>query len=696
MAKTTVRKIPLDLYRNIGTIAHIDAGKTTVSEGILYLTGKVHRIGLVHEGAATMDWMEQEQERGVTIQSAATTCFWDRNGITHRVNLIDTPGHVDFTAEVERSLRVLDAAVVVFDGKMGVEPQSETVWRQADKYHVPRICFINKINAIGGDFYMSFDSIRERLSSNAVILALPVGHEKDIRGIVDLVDLKAYTYKEYADHELTVEEIPADMTEKVKEYREKLIEAAAEFDDDLMEKYLAGEEIHEEELRRALRVGSMQGKIFLVMGGDGRGVIVQKLLDAVCDYHPSPIDRGSVSGHADIDDETEVLMQPADDAPFSGLAFKIVNDAHVGTLTYVRIYSGSLKAGSYIYNSTKGVKERVGRILMMHANTREEIEEAGAGDIVAIVGLKDTITGDTVCDEGHKIILEKITFAEPVVSSSIEPKTKADQEKMGVVLGKFLREDPTFRVETNEETGQTIISGMGELHLEIIVDRMRREYGVEAVQGKPMVAYRETIQTTVEQEGRYIKQSGGRGQYGHCYLRLEPRESGEGFEFVNEVKGGAIPREYIAPIEKGVKKAMETGVVAGYPVVDIRVVVYDGSYHEVDSSEAAFQVAGSMAFKDGMKRAKPVLLEPIMKVEIVTPDDYAGDVTGTVSSKRGQIQGMSARGQAQVIKALVPLSEMFGWTTQLRSMTSGRASSTMEFDHYEKVPSNIAEEVAKK
>lgn len=695
MAKTVVKKVMLDLYRNIGTIAHIDAGKTTVSEGILYRTGKVHRIGKVHEGEATMDWMEQEQERGITIQSAATTCFWDRFGITHRINLIDTPGHVDFTAEVERSLRVLDGAVVIFDGKMGVEPQSETVWRQADKYNVPRICFVNKINAIGGDFFMSFDSIKERLSDKAVVLMLPIGKEKDITGVVDLVDLKAYTYEQFEDHKLKVGDIPEGMKEQVAEYREKLVEAASDFDDDIMEKFLSGEEIHEEELRRALRIGSIKGEIFLVMGGDGRGVIVEKILDAVVDYLPSPIDIGSIKG-TDIHGEEEVIRQPANDEPFSGLAFKIVNDPHVGTLTYVRIYSGELTAGSYIYNATQGKKERIGRALMMHANHREEIEEAFTGDIIAIIGMKNTTTGDTLCDEKSPLILEKITFAEPVVSSAIEPKTKADQEKMGVALGKLLREDPTFRVETNEETGQTIISGMGELHLEIMVDRMKREYGVDATVGKPMVAYRETIKETVEQEGRYIKQSGGRGQYGHCYLRLEPLEPGEGFVFENEVKGGSIPREYIPSIEKGVKKALESGVVAGYPVVDIKVIVYDGSYHEVDSSEAAFQVAGSMAFKQGMKKAAPVLLEPIMKVEVVTPEDYAGDVTGAISSKRGQIQGMDSRGNAQVIKALVPLSEMFGWTTNLRSMTSGRASSTMEFSHYAEVPANIAEEIMTK
>jgi len=692
--KKKVKKVALDLYRNIGIIAHIDAGKTTISEGILYITGRVHRIGKVHEGKATMDWMEQEQERGITIQSAATTCFWDRFGITQRINIIDTPGHVDFTAEVERSLRVLDGAVVVFDGKMGVEPQSETVWRQADKYNVPRICFANKINAIGGDFYMTVDSIKERLSKKAVVIHLPVGEEKDIRGLVDLVDMKAYTYETFEDHELKTEDIPEEMNEKVAEYREKLIEAAADFDDDLMEKYLGGEEIYEEELRRALRVGVLKGEIFLVSGGDGRGVIVQKLLDLVSDYLPSPLDRGSTKG-TDVHGEEEIIRQPATDEPFSGLAFKIVNDPHVGTLTYVRIYSGTLIAGSYIYNATKQKKERVGRVLMMHANHREEIELAEAGDIVAIVGMKDTTTGDTLCEEGKELVLERITFAEPVVSSSIEPKTKADQEKMSVALGKLVREDPTFKLETNEETGQTIISGMGELHLEIMVDRMKREYGVEASMGRPMVAYRETIKAVVEQEGRYIKQSGGRGQYGHCYLRLEPQEPGSEFVFENEIKGGSIPREYIPSIEKGVRKALETGVVAGYPVVDIKVIVYDGSYHEVDSSESAFQVAGSMAFKEGMRRARPVLLEPIMKIEVVTPDDYAGDVTGALSSKRGQIQGMGSRGGAQVIKALVPLAEMFGWTTELRSMTSGRAASSMEFGHYAEVPANIAEEIVK-
>ena len=683
-----VREYSLDNTRNIGIIAHIDAGKTTVTEGILYTTGIVHKIGEVHEGQATMDWMEQERERGITITSAATTCFWQGK----RINIIDTPGHVDFTVEVERSLRVLDGAVVIFDGKMGVEPQSETVWHQADKYQVPRICFINKINQTGGDFYKSLDSIKERLSANAFPLQLPIGSEQQMRGVVDLVELKAYTYKDYTDKALKEEEIPADMKEKVEKYRHELLEKAIEVDDKLLEKYLGGEEITAEEFKLAIRKSVLRGDFYLILGGDGRGVIVQTLLNAVNDYLPNPLDVPPVMGtHPKTGEEIE--RKSSDSEPFSALAFKIAADPFVGKLAFFRIYSGILKSGSYVLNSSTGQKERIGRILRMHANHREDVPEVYAGEIAAAVGLKKTTTGDTLCDIEKPIILEKIIFPEPVISIAIEPKTKADQEKMGVALSRLAEEDPTFRVRTDEEVAQTIIEGMGELHLEIIVDRMKREFKVEANVGKPQVAYKETIRKSIKIEGKFIRQSGGRGQYGHCWLELEPNESGKGFEFINKIVGGVIPREYINPIEQGVKEATTNGVVAGYPVVDIKVTLYDGSYHEVDSSEMAFKIAGSMALQAGVKQADPVILEPIMKVEVTTPEDFMGDIMGDLNSKRGRIQKMDERAGVKIVDALVPLSEMFGYATTLRSMSQGRAASTMEFDHYAEVPKHIMEEI---
>jgi elongation factor G len=685
------REYSLEKTRNIGIIAHIDAGKTTVTEGILYRTGKTHKIGEVHQGEATMDWMEQERERGITITSAATTCFWKEN----RINIIDTPGHVDFTVEVERSLRVLDGAVVVFDGKMGVEPQSETVWRQADKYEVPRICFINKINQTGGDFYKSLDSIKERLSKNAYPIQLPIGFEQGIDGVVDLVAMKAYKYKDYKDKSLTEIEIPADMMDKVEKYRHELLEKAIEADDSLMEKYLGGEDITEPELKNAIRKSILAGNFYAILGGDGRGVIVETLLDAVVNFLPTPLEVPAIKG-IDPKSGEEIERHAADDEPFAALAFKIAADPFVGKLAFFRVYSGTIKAGSYVYNSTTGTKERLGRIVRLHANHREDVDEVYAGEIAAAVGLKGTTTGDTLCDLAKPIILEAITFPDPVISIAIEPKTKADQEKMGIALQRLAEEDPTFVVESDTETGQTIIKGMGELHLEIIVDRMKREFKVEANVGKPQVAYKETIKEQVKAEGKYIRQTGGRGQYGHVWLEVEPVESGTGFEFVNKVVGGVVPREYINPVEQGVKDAMANGVIAGYPVVDVRVTIYDGSYHDVDSSEMAFKIAGSMALQEGIKKGKPIILEPIMKVEVVTPEDYMGDVMGDLNSKRGRIQQMGDRGLAKVVDAFVPLSEMFGYATSLRSMTQGRASYTMEFDHYEEVPGNIAEEIKAK
>ncbi len=682
------REFSLKDTRNIGIIAHIDAGKTTVTEGILYITGKTHKIGEVHEGEATMDWMEQEQERGITITSAATTCFWNDT----RINIIDTPGHVDFTVEVERSLRVLDGAVTVFDGKMGVEPQSETVWRQADKYGVPRMCFINKINQTGGDFYKSLDSIKDRLSKNAFPIQLPIGFEQEINGVVDLVEMKSYTYKEYSDKKLEGGEVPVDMKEKCEKYREELLEKVVEADEALMEKYLGGEEITTDEFKLAIRKSVLAGDFYPVMGGDGRGVIVETLLDAVVDYLPNPLEVPAVKG-TDPGSGDEIERKAADEEPFAALAFKIATDPFVGKLAFFRVYSGTIKSGSYVHNATTGEKERLGRIVRLHANKREEVGEVFAGEIAAAVGLKSTTTGDTLCDPAHPIMLENITFPDPVISIAIEPKTKADQEKMSLALSKLAEEDPTFVVESNEETGQTIISGMGELHLEVLVDRMKREFKVEANVGKPQVAYKETIKDSVQIEGKYIKQSGGRGQYGHVWIELSPQEPGAGFVFEDKIVGGVVPKEYIKPIEQGIVEAMANGVIAGYPVVDLKVALYDGSYHDVDSSEMAFKIAGSMALQAGVKKASPVILEPIMKVEVVTPEEFMGDVMGDINSKRGKIQNMEDRAQAKVIDGFVPLSEMFGYETTLRSMTQGRASSTMEFDHYEEVPRNIADEI---
>lgn len=685
------REYSLENTRNIGIIAHIDAGKTTVTEGILYRTGKTHKIGEVHEGEATMDWMEQERERGITITSAATTCFWKQK----RINIIDTPGHVDFTVEVERSLRVLDGAVVVFDGKMGVEPQSETVWRQADKYNVPRICFINKINQTGGDFYKSLDSIKERLSKNAYPVQLPIGFEQEINGVVDIVNLKAYKYTDYKDKELTEIEIPADMKEKVDKYRHELIEKAVEADESLMEKYLNGEELTAEEFINAIRKSVLAGDFFPIMGGDGRGVVVETLLDAVVNYLPNPLDVPAIKA-IDVKTGEEVERHASDEEPFAALAFKIASDPFVGKLAFFRVYSGTIKAGSYVYNSTTGEKERLGRIIRLHANQREDVDEVFAGEIAAAVGLKSVTTGDTLCDAANPIILEAITFPDPVIHIAIEPKTKADQEKMGIALSRLAEEDPTFVVRTDEDTSQTIIGGMGELHLEIIVDRMKREFKVEANVGKPQVAYRETIKNANKAEGKYIRQTGGRGQYGHVWLEVEPMEQGGGFEFINKIVGGTVPKEYIKPVEQGVKDAMANGVIAGYPVVDVRVTIVDGSYHEVDSSEMAFKIAGSMALQEGIKKGHPVIMEPVMKVEVTTPEEFMGDVMGDLNSKRGQIQKMDDRAGVKIIDAFVPLSEMFGYATSLRSMTQGRASYSMEFDHYEEVPGNIAEEIKAK
>ncbi|NTU66380.1 MAG: elongation factor G [Candidatus Moranbacteria bacterium] len=688
------RKEPIEKYRNIGIIAHIDGGKTTTTERILFYTGITHKIGEVHEGAATMDWMEQERERGITITSAATTCFWK----DHQINIIDTPGHVDFTVEVERSLRVLDGAVVIFDGKEGVEPQSETVWRQADKYNVPRICFVNKIDKEGADFYFVLKTIWDRLTPNAIALQIPIGERGDFSGVADLVKMKAYSFEGDMGEKVVEGEIPAELMDKAKEWREKMIEKISETDEALTEKYLSGEEITEAELKAALRRAVIDVKLIPVFTGTAlRNKGVQLVLDAVVDYLPAPTDVAAP--HAtDVKDETkDIEIKQADEAPFAALAFKVATDPFVGQLTFFRVYSGVLKAGSYILNSSKGEKERVGRIMQMHSNHREEISEIYAGGIGALVGMKNTTTGDTLCDIDKPVLLESITFPEPVISIAIEPKTKADQEKMGVALRKLAEEDPTFKVHTDEETGQTIVSGMGELHLDIIVDRMKREFKVEANIGQPQVAYRETIRTKAEAEGKYIKQSGGRGQYGHCWIRLEPQEPGEGFEFVDEIKGGVIPQEYITPIGKGVKEAMDNGVVAGYPMVDIKATVYDGSFHEVDSSEAAFRISGSMAFKEAARRANPVLLEPIMKVQVTTPEQFMGDVVGDLNSKRGIIREMNDRGEGnarvKLIDAEVPLSAMFGYTTTLRSMTQGRATSSMEFGHYAEVPRNVAEEI---
>lgn len=690
------KKYDLDKYRNIGIIAHIDAGKTTTTEGILYRTGINHKIGTVRgdDGGATTDWMDQERERGITITSAAVTCFWKG----HKINIIDTPGHIDFTAEVERSLRVLDGAVTVFDGKMGVEAQTETVWRQANKYGVPRICFINKINQTGGDFYKSLESIHNRLSRHALAIHLPIGFEKDVNGVVDLIDMKAYTYKDFSDHELQVGEIPADMLEKAKNARALLVEAAVEADDELMEKFFeSGEEsITIDELKTALRKRVLGGDFYLVTGGDGRGVIVEKVLDLVADYLPSPLDVDAIWG-TDPKTGKEIERKPALDEPVAGLAFKIAADPFVGKLVFVRVYSGKITSGSYIMNSMTGNKERVGRIVRMHADKREDIDVIEAGDIAAIVGLKDTTTGATLCDLQHQIVLESIEFPDPPVSIAVEPKTKADQEKMGIALQRLAEEDPTFRVHTDEETGQTIMSGMGELHLDILIDRMKREFKVEANIGEPQVAFRETIRGTSEVQGKHAKQSGGRGQYGDVWVRFEPNEPGKGFEFFDEIKGGVVPQEYRPAVQKGIKETLEGGVIAGYPVVDIKATLYDGSYHDVDSSELAFSLAGSLAARAGIKQANPVLLEPVMKVEVTTPEEFMGDVIGDLNSRRGRIESMEdLQGGAKLIRAFVPLASMFGYTNDLRSMSQGRAASTMEIGQYEEVPPNIAQEIIEK
>jgi len=686
------REFSLEKTRNIGIMAHIDAGKTTTTERILFYTGRVHKIGEVHEGAATMDWMAQEQERGITITSAATTCHWK----DHRINIIDTPGHVDFTVEVERSLRVLDGAVAVLTARGGVEPQTETVWRQAEKYNVPRMAYVNKMDITGADFFNVIKMMKERLNANAVAIQLPIGSEDNFQGIVDLVKMDAIIYEDDLGKVADEVGIPEDMQEIAEEYRQKLLDAIAEFDDDLMMKYLEGEEISEAEIKAAIRKATIACKMTPVTCGTSyRNKGVQPMIDAVIDYMPAPTDIAAIKG-VNPDDGVEDSRPSSDSEPFSALAFKIMTDPYVGKLAFFRVYSGTLSSGSYVYNSTKGKKERIGRILQMHANHREEITEVYSGDIAAAVGLKDTTTGDTLCDENAPIILESMVFPDPVISVAVEPKTKADQEKMGIALQKLAEEDPTFRVATDHETGQVIISGMGELHLEIIVDRMLREFKVECNVGKPQVAYRETIRKTVKSEGKFVRQSGGRGQYGHCWLELIPQEPGVGFSFENKVVGGAIPKEFINPIEAGIKEAMESGVVAGYPVVDIKAIVYDGSFHDVDSSEMAFKIAGSMAFKSGCQKATPVLLEPYVKVEVIVPEEYMGDVIGDVNARRGRMEGMEARNGAQVINAFVPLSEMFGYSTDLRSKTQGRGNYSMEVAYYDEVPKNISDNIVAK
>ena len=683
------REYPLEKTRNIGIMAHIDAGKTTTTERILFYTGVNHKIGEVHDGAATMDWMEQEQERGITITSAATTCHWKG----YRVNIIDTPGHVDFTVEVERSLRVLDGSVAVFSAKDGVQTQSETVWRQADHYHVPRIAFINKMDTVGADFLRAVKTMEDRLHANALAMQLPIGKQDTFTGIIDLLERKAEVYLSDDGTQYEVREVPEDMKDFVEEYRDKIIEKAAEGDDALMEKYLEGVEPSIEEVKASIRRQTLNCDLFPVFCGSAyKNKGIQMLLDAVLDYLPAPTDVPAVKG-TDPKTGEEITRESSDEAPMAALAFKIMADPFVGKLAFFRVYSGIMKQGTYILNSTKGKKERVGRILQMHANNRKEIECAYSGDIAAAVGFKDVTTGDSLCDENHPIILEKMEFPEPVISVAVEPKTKADQEKMGTALQRLAEEDPTFKVHTDPETNQTIISGMGELHLDIIVDRMRREFKVECTVGKPQVAYRETIRKTVEAEGKFIRQTGGHGQYGHCWLRLEPMEAGKGFEFANEVVGGVIPKEFINPIQAGVEAAMEDGVVAGYPMVDIKVTVYDGSYHDVDSSEMAFKVAGSMAFKEGAKKANAVLLEPYMSVEVDVPEEYMGDVIGGLNSRRGRIEGMESENGESRIKGFVPLSEMFGYATGLRSATQGRGTFTMTFDHYEEVPKAISQQI---
>lgn len=685
------REFSLKDTRNIGIMAHIDAGKTTTTERILFYTGRVHKIGEVHEGAATMDWMEQEQERGITITSAATTAQWKN----HRINIIDTPGHVDFTVEVERSLRVLDGAVGVFSAKEGVEPQSETVWRQADRYGVPRIAYVNKMDIIGADFLGVVQSMRDKLGANAVAIQLPIGAENDFVGVIDLIERRAYVYKDDLGKEPVESEVPAEYKDKVEELRQELVEKVAELDEELMMKYLEGEELTIEEIKAGLRKGVVNVQIFpVICGSSYRNKGVQMMLDAVIDYLPAPIDVPDIKGT--LEDGTEVVRKSADDQPFAALAFKIMTDPFVGKLTFFRVYSGVLNSGSYVLNATKGKRERIGRILQMHANSRQEISVVYAGDIAAAVGLKDTVTGDTLCDEKNPVVLESMNFPEPVIQLAVEPKTKADQDKMGVALAKLSEEDPTFRAHTDEETGQTIISGMGELHLEIIVDRMLREFKVETNVGKPQVAYRETFRQAAKVEGKFVRQSGGRGQYGHCWVEFEPLEPGTGFQFESKIVGGAIPKEYIAPIQAGIEESMKNGVYAGFPLVDIKATVVDGSYHDVDSSEMAFKIAGSMALKAAAEKCRPVLLEPIMKVEVTVPEEYMGDVMGDLNSRRGRIEGMDARFGAQIIRAKVPLSEMFGYSTTLRSRTQGRGVYSMEISHYEEVPKSIADEIVSK
>ncbi|QGH32713.1 elongation factor G [Gracilibacillus salitolerans] len=686
------REFSLEKTRNIGIMAHIDAGKTTATERILFYTGRIHKIGETHEGASQMDWMEQEQERGITITSAATTAQWKG----HRINIIDTPGHVDFTVEVERSLRVLDGAVAVLDAQSGVEPQTETVWRQATTYGVPRIVFVNKMDKVGADFIYSVGTLGDRLGANAHPVQLPIGAEDEFEGIIDLISMEAYYYLDDLGTRAEAKPIPDEYKEQAEEYRTNLVEAVAELDEDLMERYLEGEEFSNDELRDAVRKATLSVEFYPVFCGSAfKNKGVQLLIDGVVDYLPSPLDIPPIEGHVPQTEE-EVVRKADDKEPFSALAFKVATDPFVGKLTFFRVYSGSLKSGSYVKNSTKDKRERVGRILQMHANSREEIDEVYAGDIAGAVGLKDTSTGDTLCDEKSLVILESMEFPEPVISVAIEPKSKADQDKMGIALGKLAEEDPTFRTETNQETGQTIISGMGELHLDIIVDRLKREFKVEANVGAPQVSYRETFRGSAEVEGKFVRQSGGRGQYGHVWVKFEPNEEGAGYEFVNKIVGGVVPREYIPSVEAGIKESLENGVVAGYPLIDVKATLYDGSYHDVDSNETAFKVAASMALKAAKNKCNPVILEPMMKVEVVIPEEYMGDIMGDVTSRRGRVEGMEARGPAQVVKAFVPLAEMFGYATALRSNTQGRGTYTMHFDHYEEVPKSIAEEIIKK
>jgi len=691
------RQVPLARTRNIGIIAHIDAGKTTVTERILFYTKKIYKIGEVHEGAATMDWMPQEQERGITITAAATTCFWNE----HRINIIDTPGHVDFTVEVERSLRVLDGAVVVFDGVAGVEPQSETVWRQADRYGVPRFCFINKLDRTGADFWRGVDSIKERLGANPVPVQIPIGSEDQFKGVIDLINMKAITYGSDLGDQIVVGAIPAELQADAEKYRHEMIEAIAEVDDELATKYLEGGEFTAEEIRHGLRLGTLENKIVPVLTGSAlKNKGIQPMLDAVIDYLPSPLDVPPVIGQ-DPRNGSEVVLTANDSENFAALVFKIAADPFVGKLAFFRVYSGNLKAGSYVVNPTKGKKERIGRILQLHANHREEIEEVYAGDIAAAVGLKDTFTGDTIADPDHPVVLESMTFPEPVIEVKIEPKTKADQDKLAIALQRLAEEDPTFRVKTDPETAETLIAGMGELHLDVLVDRMVREFKVAANVGKPQVSYRETIRRAADGNGRHVRQTGGKGQYGHAVIKVEPMEKGGGYEFVDKIVGGTIPREYIKPIDQGIREALQTGIYAGYPVVDVRVTLYDGSYHDVDSSEMAFKIAGSLAIKDAFDKADPTILEPIMRVEVIMPEEFMGDVIGDLNSRRGHIEGMETRGtgeghRTQVVRAFVPLAEMFGYATDLRSMTQGRAVYSMEFSHYSEVPNSIASELAQK